>query len=151
MSYDQPRPYRPQQLSSPSSYDSLQAPPSVTTWSQTASYSGQSSPAASSERVDGVAARFGGPGARGPHAAAGRPVDGRGQYVHAQQGPAVLQKREQPGRGPKHEVVDIGGTGVMAMKEDPRLTRKRVFLMCLCGAIVAVIVVLVVLGCKDML
>ncbi|POY74496.1 hypothetical protein BMF94_2256 [Rhodotorula taiwanensis] len=32
MSYDAPRPYRPQ-LASPTSYDSLRAPPSITTWS----------------------------------------------------------------------------------------------------------------------
>ncbi|BGP43572.1 hypothetical protein JCM10449v2_007613 [Rhodotorula kratochvilovae] len=135
MAYDAPRPYRPQALTSPESYDSLRPPPSVTQWSA-ASGSGYASTAGSSERLD---APQGGAGARG----AQMPRQGA-PPAH----PAVLQKRE---KGNKHEVLELGGTGVQRPKEDTRLARKRVILMIISGAIVSGIIALVVVGSKGLL
>ncbi|BGO95614.1 hypothetical protein NBRC10512v2_007315 [Rhodotorula toruloides] len=50
-----------------------------------------------------------------------------------------------------HEVVEMGGTGVMKSKEDPGRRRKRIILMIICGLVICAIIVLVVLGCKGQL
>lgn len=136
MAYDPPRPYRPQELKSPDvrslpsstprarstcpcpahsqpfpgpqSYDSLRPPPSVTQWSN-ASGSGYSSAAGSSvalggSSVSGPPQGGAGAGAQLLHAHAGGGADRGGGPPPAH--PAMLQKKE---RGPKHEVLELGG------------------------------------------
>ncbi|GAA5904299.1 hypothetical protein JCM8208_006829 [Rhodotorula glutinis] len=143
MSYDAPRPYRPQELKSPESYDSLRPPPSVTQWSAPGS-SGYSSPAGSS-----VALGSGAPSSRGvqQQGSEGR-YEGGAAAAGPPAHPSVLQKRE---RGTKHEVLDLGGTGYLGQKEDPRLRRKRITLIVISGLIVCAIIALVVVGCKGLL
>ncbi|GAA5972819.1 hypothetical protein JCM11641_003957 [Rhodosporidiobolus odoratus] len=134
MSYSQPRPYHPHQLHSPTSFDSLQPPP------HSANSSGQTSPTSSSDGLDTAFATLQGQGKRGQQGAG---AQGRGRGLP----PPPPQHPERE----KHSVVQIGGTGLKALKEDPRLMRKRVTLMVLCGSVIAAIVVLAVLGCKGIL
>ncbi|GAA6013120.1 hypothetical protein JCM10207_006178 [Rhodosporidiobolus poonsookiae] len=154
MAYFQPRPYVPGQLHSPESYDSLRPPYAAHTYST----SGQSSPASSSDGVDGAFAALQGQRGRPQQGGAG----GQGQAP-----PPRPSKLEKPGTHPHghghghgkvakakeqaHQVLELGGTGLREMREDPRLKRKRIILMIVCGSIVAVIVALAVLGCKGLL
>ncbi|GAA5929651.1 hypothetical protein JCM3775_006509 [Rhodotorula graminis] len=145
MAYDAPRPYRPQELKSPESYDSLRPPPSVTQWSTPGS-SGYSSPAGSSVALGSGGS--GAPSSRGAQQAGERRYGAGGAAAGPPAHPSVLQKRE---RGTKHEALDLGGTGYIGQKEDPRLRRKRITLIVISGLVVCAIIALVVVGCKGLL
>ncbi|GAA5845249.1 hypothetical protein JCM9279_004816 [Rhodotorula babjevae] len=144
MAYDAPRPYRPQELKSPESYDSLRPPPSVTQWSGPGS-SGYSSPAGSSVALGSGASA---PSSRGAQQGGGGLYGAGAGAAGPPAHPSVLQKRE---RGVKHEALDLGGTGYVGQKEDPRLRRKRITLIVISGLVVCAIIALVVVGCKGLL
>ncbi|GAA5865562.1 hypothetical protein JCM8547_007650 [Rhodosporidiobolus lusitaniae] len=142
MSYSQPRPYKPHELHSPSSFDSLAVPPHPQPHrAYTDSLSGQSSPASASDGVEGAFATLQGQGRRG------RPQQGRQEGSYAVPPPPVRQGQGEKG----HLAFNLGGTGVVEHKENPAHKRKRIILMCICGLVVLAIIALTVAGCKGLL
>ncbi|BGP58185.1 hypothetical protein JCM8202_005015 [Rhodotorula sphaerocarpa] len=70
--------------------------------------------------------------------------------------PGPPRRGQQPPPGavrekPDQYSVKMGGTGILETKESSNRKRKRVLLMSLAGTIVLAIIVLIVLGCKQML
>ncbi|GAA6039176.1 hypothetical protein JCM8097_000454 [Rhodosporidiobolus ruineniae] len=134
MAYAEPRRFVGGKLQSADSYDSLRPPYPSAPYAQSAS--GGSSPASSSDGVDGAFAALQGQRRGRPH---------QQQQTWTPPPPPVHQ-----GQG-KHEVVHVGGTGVLEAREDPRLKWKRVSLMVICGLVVVAIIAVAVLGCKKLL
>ncbi|GAA5863558.1 hypothetical protein JCM3774_006525 [Rhodotorula dairenensis] len=153
MSYDPPRPYRPH-LASPTSYDSLQTPPSIGTWSD-----GSLSSLGEQQSKDATTTRYypsPSPLQPPPPASAGYPAPGYHHYAPPPSAPPSQQLPPPPPAGNVHEKpgqysVKMGGTGVLARKESSARRTKRISLMLVSGIIVCGIIVLIVLGCKKML
>ncbi|GAA5892817.1 hypothetical protein JCM6882_000587 [Rhodosporidiobolus microsporus] len=152
MAYQHPRPYRPHDLRTPSSFDSLHPPPSAP---YSAHSSGETSPASSSDMVDGAFATLQGQGKRQQRQM--QEVGGGAGWHHQHQQQQQLYQNggralpAAPPVHPKEERINTGGTGLLQTREDPKVKRKRVTIMCCCALVIIAIVALTVLGCKGML
>ncbi|GAA5820903.1 hypothetical protein JCM11251_001869 [Rhodosporidiobolus azoricus] len=116
MAYEIPRPYRPHDLHSPNSFESLQPPPSASY-----SHSGETSPLSSSDGIDGAFATLQGQGKRQQRLQKQRAV---GEMRQTGSAPPAWRPPVHPRA--REERVDLGGTGYVQTREDPKIKRKRV-------------------------